>query len=204
MALRLTEAKLRKIIREEIMESFGGSMNPRGLEMTPEEVMIQQKLMNSPKGEKLLNDLAKAVRAQLGPAAKDPAKVAALLDREAESAEVGELREGEDAARDYLLQQRAYALGDRQQALANIATGAAVGSIGYLLASLAEVAGMPLENVITLAKYAIPALAVSSISSEIGIARAATKSARDYSRVLKGRPAPKPAPGKLEVPKTKF
>lgn len=204
MALRLTEAKLRKIIREEIMESFGGSMNPRGLEMTPEEVMIQRRLMNSPKGEKLLNDLAKAVRAQLGPAAKDPAKVAALLDREAESAEVGELREGEDAARDYLLQQRAYALGDRQQALANIATGAAVGSIGYLLASLAEVAGMPLENVITLAKYVIPALAVSSISSEIGIARAATKSAHDYSRVLKGRPAPKPAPGKLEVPKTKF
>lgn len=204
MALKLTEAKLRQIIREEIMESFGGSMNPHGLEMTPEEVMIQRRLMKSPTGEKLLNDLAKAVRAQLGPAAKDPTRVAALLDREAEKVETGGLSEGDAEARDYLRQQRAYALGDRQQALSNIATGAAIGGIGYLLASLAEVAGMPLDNVIQFAKYMIPAAAVGSISSEIGIARDATRRANDYTRVLKGRKNPSPAVGKLEVPKVKF
>jgi len=208
MTLKLTEAKLRQIVREEILESLNdGSMNPRGLDLTPEEIMIQQKLMGSPKGEKLLNDLAKAVRAQLGPAAKNPDAVGKLLDREASKVEAGELQEGDgmsDPARDYLRQQRAYALGDRKLGLSNAATAVAIGGIGSLLLSMADLSGVPFEDVLQCVKYLVPVMFTGVAASEIGDAIKATSRANDYTRILKGRAKPVSAPGKLELPRTKF
>jgi hypothetical protein len=169
--------------------------------------MIQQRLMNSPKGEKLLNDLAKAVRAQLGPAAKNPKAVGAFLDREVAKVGTDDLREGDgmsDPARDHLRQQRAYALGDRKIALSNAATGLAIGGIGTLLMSMADATGTPLDDVLQYVKYIIPLAFAGGVAMEIGDAIKATSRANDYTRILKGRAKPVPAPGKLEVPKIKF
>jgi hypothetical protein len=205
MSFRLSESKLRQIIREEIMESYVGEFN--SYEMTPEEVRIQQKLMGSPQGEKLLNDLAKAVRAQLGPAAKNPVAVGKLLDREASKVEAEALREGDGVsgpARDYLRQQRAYALGDRKLGLSNAATAVAIGGIGSLLLSMADFSGAPFEDVLQCLKHLVPFMFAGVAATEIGDAIKATGRANDYTRILKGRAKPAPVPGKLEVPKIKF
>ena len=202
MTLKLTEAKLRQIIREEIMESFGGSMNPRGLEMTPEEVMIQQRLMNSPKSEKFLNDLAKAVRAQLGPAAQDPNKVGALLKSEVMKDGEDELSEG--PSDDYLKDKRARALGNKEVGWSNATIGVALGGISAVLMSWHQHTGLPIDSLIDHAKYILPLMFAGVSATEALEAIAAGREADEYTRILKGKKKPPAPAGKLELPKTKF
>ena len=200
MTVRLTEAKLRQIVREEILESMGG-MNPRGLEMTRDEVMIQQKLMNFPGTDRFLNALARATRAELGAHVTSAAVGDLLRDQvKVASASASDIRESEHAT-EFLKGNRDIERDKERTGYTQAGLSLAAGGLGLMLMKFAAESGTPVDDLIQYLQYVLPLMfAGGSVITGLE-AQAAGRNADQHDRILRGQKNPAMPVRKLELPR---
>ena len=200
--MKITEGKLRQIIRQELKEMMGdGPMNPKGLSMTPEEEILSA-ITSKPGGNEFLKRVRDAARSQRGLDRTDPAAVRDWLESAvAAGAAVKESKESSLAAQDYLRDTQGRRKWDQKLGWQNAGIAVGLGALGATLAAWAAKAGTPIDGFMDAMSYIVPALCAGTAGLEARDAIAAGKDVDAIGGVLSrvGKPAVQvpPLPGKL-------